>query len=311
MDIKGCARPLWATLITLMIATQGCGGGGGSSDNPANTNDPITNDNSGDNTSNDYSGSEGQAVVSDSNAKALAIGAASGVKQAVEEQGMRLPLQMSAQASKLYSAPQQIQTMEFIEPTEEMQQQTTAALCPHGGVATIELIELRGDTTINEFRFDSCSYGEGLYLYTFTGTGHTTTSESTIAFTTIMTGSLTSVDSSTRTINQTISCDASFSCSFSSDYTGFDGRLYRVTEVAVTEEGGSAYSASGRIYDPNHGYIDVTTEIPFTLDCPNDRPGTGRLSFVGASQSSGTIEFISCTQYVVSTSIGTSNTYNW
>ncbi|MCU7841052.1 MAG: hypothetical protein KZQ94_16940 [Candidatus Thiodiazotropha sp. (ex Troendleina suluensis)] len=304
--MKEPANYLWMALLALQLTVQGCGGGGGSSDNPTDTGDPVNNDNPVDNTSNTYTGSESQAVVSETNAKDLAITAASGVKRAVDENGITFPMQSVATrpAANALNATSEYASREIVDASAEM--------CPHGGTATAEYIEA-SPGFINIFEANACSYGEGLFLYTFTGRIHATHADDSdfSAFTHVMTGSLTTVDGVTRDINRTFSCDGDFRCNFFSDYSGYDGRLYRVTEVSVTEEGNSAYSASGRIYDPNHGYIDVTTEIPFTLDCPDDRPGAGRLSFTGANQSSGSIEFISCTEYVVTTGSGTSNTYSW
>ncbi|MCU7886399.1 MAG: hypothetical protein KZQ82_19600 [Candidatus Thiodiazotropha sp. (ex Lucinoma annulata)] len=309
--MKESVNYLWMALLALQLTVQGCGGGGGSSDNPTDTGDPVNNDNPVDNTSNTYTGSESQAVVSEASAQDLAITAASGVKQAVDENGMQFPMQTAGRSSKSYSAIHSIQPMVFIEPTEEMQQETTEALCPHGGQAIIETIEERSDSWLNVFVFNNCGQNEGIYYHTITGTMSHTYYDTSSAFTDVYSVSLTLADGTTRDINKTISCDANFRCNNFSDYSGYDGRLYRETDVSVTEEGNSAYTASGRIYDPYHGYIDVTTEIPFTLDCPDDRPGAGRLSFTGANQSSGSIEFISCTEYVVITGNGTSNTYSW
>jgi hypothetical protein len=67
----------------------------------------------------------------------------------------------------------------------------------------------------------------------------------------------------------------------SDGYTGSeDQAVLNVSNANVLTVGASAYSVSAKIFDPNHGYIDVTTEIPFTLDCPNESPGTGRLALL-------------------------------
>lgn len=289
---------IWiAAFITLLIAIQGCGGGGGSSDGTTNT------DNTTDTTPTDgisgYSGAESQATVSDANAKDLAITAATGVTHAVDEDDLSAPFSVPVTAAR------------SIEPTPEMSEQTTVEVCPHGGEAIVETINEETDYWENVFSLDNCSYGEGLHIYTFTGSVHHTFAKTTNAFDYVMIGDVTPVDGVARSINWHIGCDANFNCSMSSDFQGFDGRNYRVTEIDVNDNGNSVYTASGRIYDPYHGYIDVTTEIPFTLDCPDGRPGSGRLNFTGANQTSGYIEFVSCTEYVVAVSNGTSNTYNW
>ena len=301
MDLTDILRA--SCIASLLLLGQGCGGGG-SSDEPAENTDPVDSNNPGDNSSNTYSGSESQAVVSETNANDLAITATSGVKRAVDENDIVLPSQPAARA---------LNSTTTLAPLDAMDDETTAAICVHGGRATVEYIET-DPGYINIFDFIDCSYGEGLLQYTYTGSVHATYADDSdaSAFTMVYNGLLTTVDSATQALNRTFSCEANFqNCNFYSDYSGYDGRLYRVTDAAVTEEGHSAYTASGRIYDPNHGYIDVTTEIPFTLECQNGRPGVGRLSFIGANQTSGSIEFISCNEYVVTTGGGVSNTYRW
>ncbi|MEL0584246.1 MAG: hypothetical protein AAES65_05105 [Candidatus Thiodiazotropha sp. (ex. Lucinoma kazani)] len=306
--MKGFIKILWLVFFTLSLSLQGCGGGGGSSDDPTDTGDTINNISDDTNTIDvNYTGSESQAIVNEDNAKDLAVAAASSVKQAVDADGAVLPMQTAAKQTSTTSS---IAPMVLVEPTEEMHEQVTAEICTHGGEALIEIIDEREDSLLNVFVLNNCSYGEGLYLYTFTGTARAFFTYTPRTSNHEIVGKLTTVDGVTENINLTVNCDDN-GCELFSDFTGYDGRIYRQTEVAVTEEGNSVYSATGRIYDPTHGYFDVTTEIPFTLDCPNDRPGAGRLSFTGASQSSGTIEFISCDEYVVTTNSGTSNTYHW
>lgn len=86
------------TLSVLLYVLQGCGGGGGSSNDPTNTDDTNNTDNTVDTTYNGYSGSEDQAVVNETNAKDLAIGSASGMKQAVDENGILFPMQGATKA---------------------------------------------------------------------------------------------------------------------------------------------------------------------------------------------------------------------
>jgi hypothetical protein len=290
---------LLSVSFSLLLAMQGCGGGGDSSNDPVNTDDSIDNDTTTDSTDNSYSGSGSQAIIDQANAKDLAIAAASGVTQAVENDGVRGPFSAPTTAGR------------SIEPTEEMHQQTTVEVCPLGGEAIVEEITEDSGQWVNVFSLYNCSYGEGLHIYTFTGSVRHTYSDQSNAFDYVMTGTVSSVSSQSTEINWRMGCDDNFRCNFSSDFTGFDGRTYRVTEVAITEDGDSVYSASGRIYDPYHGYIDVTTEIPFTMECSNGLPGSGRLSFTGADETSGYIEFVNCTEYIVATSEGASNSYIW
>jgi hypothetical protein len=300
--MKGFVKIIWFTLFTLSLSLQGCGGGGGSSDDTADTGD--SGNNISDDTSTgdgDYTGSESQAVVNEDNAKDLAVASASGVKQAVDESGMMF---ISQPASKDPASSSGVAIMGVVD--------SSADLCPHGGEAIVEYDD--ATQLFYTAHMTSCTYGGAPLIYTFTGEMHfSLASDSPLcAFTLIHDGSMSVNHGAAQEIYRVYSCDDQRrNCNFFSDQVGYDGRVYRVSDAYVTDEGSSAYTAAGRIYDPVHGYVDVNTEIPFTLDCPNDRPGAGRLSFTGADQTAGTIEFISCDEYVVTTDNGTSNTYSW
>lgn len=297
--MKGSLKVIVLVSISLMLAMQGCGGGGGSSDDPVDTGESNNNDSTAGNSNSGYTGLDSQATVDESNAKDLAIAAASGIAQAVEEESVSAPFSVPGTAARSY------------EPTEEMHQQTTAEVCTQGGEAIVEEITEETDHWVNVFSLNNCSYGEGLHIYTFTGRVRHTYSKQSNDFDYVMTGTVSSASSQSTDIDWRVACDANFRCNMSSDFQGFDGRSYRVTEIDVTNDGNSVYMAAGRIYDPIHGYIDVTTEIPFTMGCENGRPGSGRLNFTGADQTLGYIEFVSCTEYVVATSNGTANSYTW
>lgn len=288
-------------LFFFTLSMQGCGGSGGSSDNPTDAGDQTASDEVVDNASDNYTGSEDQAVIDENNAKDLAITAVSGIIHAVEESDYAFPMQS---AGKNFISSASINMMGTADASSEM--------CIHGGEAIVEYDDDTGH--IHTFHLTNCSYGQGIHTYTFTGVMyHYVYGDDVLSpFTLIHDGLMTTSDGVTRDIYRVYGCgDQRQSCNNISDYMGDDGRAYRVTDAEVSEDGNSTNTASGRIYDPNYGYVDVTTEIPFTLDCPNDHPGSGRLRFTGASQSSGTIEFISCDEYVLTTSNGTSNTYTW
>lgn len=308
-DMKESLKLFLPATITLILVLQACGGGGGSSDDPADTNNQDNNDDVSDNTNDDvsdntsdvYTGVESQAVVNESNAKDLGISAASAVKHGVDEDGIVLPVQTVSTALK---------PTPLILPMGT--NDSSGDLCPHGGSAIVEFNDSTGQVTTGTFA--DCSYGGGLYLYTFTGVVNITYADGSdgSAFTSVHDGVLTAVDGVPRAIYRSFSCETNFqNCNFFSDFFGFDDRSYRVTDISVTDDGNLAYTAEGRVYDPAHGYIDISTEIPVTFECPDGQPDTGRLSFVGGNQTSGTIEFVSCSEYVVSTSSGSSNSYNW
>jgi hypothetical protein len=313
---------LHALIIVLLLLTQACGSGG-SSDDP--TPQPEINEESGNDTTEGedsseesldggYSGSESQASITADNAKDLGVAAASGAKQAIIEDQLVYPGRDETQTAS--SQPHSDYTPSAVpEITEELNQETTADLCPHGGLAEYESVEETADSFISVLIFTDCQYGEGLFRYSFTGSIRSTDPKDSnmFPFIHVSDGVITGVDGIPREVHQITDCDESYEylCVFSFDFSGYDDRIYRLTDISVTGDGDTAYTVSGRIYDPAHGYIEVTTEVPFTLECPGEHPGVGRLSFTGANETSGSIEYISCDEYVISTSDGVSTTYQW
>ncbi|MES9970965.1 MAG: hypothetical protein ABW092_13105 [Candidatus Thiodiazotropha sp.] len=292
---------VYSMLFAIVLSMQGCGGSGGSSDNSTDTSDQTTNNDTVDNTSDVYAGSEEPAVIDENNAKELAETAVSGVIYVVEENSYALPMQS---AGKSLTTTASVNIMGTADASAE--------ICIHGGEATVEYDDDTGH--IHTAHLTNCSYGQGIHTYTFTGViYHYIYGDGPLSpFTLIHDGLMTYSDGVTRDIYRVYGCGGQLEgCEYYSDYLGSDDRAYRVTDAEVSEDGNSAYIASGRIYDPTYGYIEVTTEVPFTLECPNERPGSGRLRFAGDGQSYGIIEFVSCNEYVITTSSGTSNSYTW
>jgi hypothetical protein len=319
--MESTLKILRALMIALLLLTQACGGGGSSDDPTPQPDSNEENDNGTTEEASDeevqdsgYSGSESQASITGNNAKDLGIAAASGAKQAVIEDQLVYPGQNETQASN--TATQADYTPSAVpEITEEMNEETTADLCPHGGLAEYESVEETADSFVSVLIFTDCQYGEGLFRYSFTGRSRMTNPKDNnmYPFLNVRAGVITGVDGIPREVHQTIDCDESYEylCIFSFDFSGYNDRIYRLTDISVTGDGDTAYTVSGRIYDPAHGYIEVTTEVPFTLECPGEHPGVGRLNFTGANETSGSIEYISCDEYVITTSDGVSTTYQW
>ncbi|MEJ2423339.1 MAG: hypothetical protein P8101_02605 [Candidatus Thiodiazotropha sp.] len=303
---------LRTSIIALLLLAQACGGG--------SSNDTPPPDNNGGNTEEDvqdsggYAGNEAQATVSSDNSKDLGIAATSGAQQITIQNQLVYPGASGQQATSFVARPEYTPSS-TPEITDELNDQETADLCPHGGRAEYSSIEETADSFISVEVFTDCQYGEGLFLKSFTGSIRAVDpiDINDRGFYQVVNGTITGVEGIPRQVYTTVDCNESYShfCKFSYDFNGYDDRIYRLVDFSITDEGSAVYTVAGRIYDPVHGYIDVTTEVPFTLDCPGERPGVGRLNFTGANQTSGSIEYISCKEYVISTSDGVSTTYSW
>lgn len=320
----------WTLFLLLIFILQACGGGGGDDDN-SNTN---TDDGGSTNTSLDYSGETKQASLTSENVDEITTAAASGSKQAISSDDVPL----FGQRSDMPVTRQQINDELWVVIGEALSRNSqlagrgvTAArtedlsstLCdsgsvimevPDNGVAGNWSIDFNQCTSTSRYgnSYSSTLDGsvEGTYIQV--GNGYRLTLNY-VNFTVSVTHPN---GSYTDTFNMSVTCTATnqegsdASCEYYSDYRGYDNRTYRVSEVSVTGNESSGYQVSVRVYDPDHGYVTVTTEVPVTFDCSDGHPSAGRIRVEAADGATAVIEFISCSQYVV-TFEGVADTYTW
>jgi hypothetical protein len=293
---------LFSLLFSLFLL-QGCGGGGGDSDGPSSS-DGTT-----------YTGSTAEATVDASNAKDLATGAASGTQQAV----------MSDALSEVAMRPQPTPTSKLAEVAPRIAQwigqlsspnaaktvDVTSEICDAGGSAIADTNDAETQGTIT---FTNCAMSDT--------EGGTVVMDGTVTF-----NANTSADSlnmvfnvtvayigESQSINMTLACSNistdAISCSMTSDFAGIDGRVYRIEDQNVSGNEVSGYYVSMTFYDPDHGWVDVTTSQPLTYDCTEAVPSSGMLTLSGASGSSATVSFDNCSSYTVTVD-GVGTTYDW
>ncbi len=324
--------PRWIASMLLTFTLLACGGGGGGDD--SNTNNDTDGGGSA-NTSLDYSGETKQAELTTENVDDLANAAASGSKQAISSDDVPLVgLRSDSPVSRdqigqaisrligdaLHDRPEFAARGTTAARTEDL----SSTMCDSGSVIMQTPDNgAAGDWSID---FNQCSrttrYGSDSYssvidgavegTYVQVGNGYRLTLDySNFTVTVSHPGG-----SYSDTFNMQMTCSAStrsgadVSCTYYADYRGYDNRTYRVSEVQVSGDESSGYRVSVRVYDPDHGYVLVTTEVPVTYDCSAGRPSAGRIRIEGANGEVALIEFISCAEYVV-TYNGTAETYSW
>ena len=100
----------------------------------------------------------------------------------------------------------------------------------------------------------------------------------------------------------------------STDLAGSGGQTLRIENLVMSGSPGSGIAiTSGRIYQPDYGYVDIsTTENLVFVGCDNGRPISGVLLLDGSGDSTAQVTFNSCTAYEVCVN-GTvmCDTYNW
>lgn len=116
-----------------------------------------------------------------------------------------------------------------------------------------------------------------------------------------------SIDGQTYQINISLSCSGT-SCSWSSDFVGANGKVYRVVNADISEAGG-IFDITARIYHPDHGYVDVVANNVTFNSCTGGVPNNGSMALSGGSGSA-LVSFDSCIEFTVTVN-SVATTYQW
>jgi hypothetical protein len=296
----------FSVAITLLLLAA-CGGGGGGGGTTVSV--PS------------YTGLTSEARVEDTNAESLSTAAASGATQAVVADttgGAFAPRSTPNLEAKLVEISPRI--AKWIAGSDALYASKTTDLsgeiCDAGGSA---IADTNTAETVGTITFRNCGisdgYGDAVYMtgtvdYVITLVAGTADTADTLSMTFHVT---VSYAGESESINLTLNCvdlSGSPSCSVRSDFTGVDGRVYRVMDIDVTPYGTDTYYVDATIYDPDHGHFDMTTTAPLVLNCSNGVPSSGTVVIFGSGSTSGTITFVSCSEYNV-TIDSVSTTFYW
>lgn len=99
------------------------------------------------------------------------------------------------------------------------------------------------------------------------------------------------------------------SCTYGADWTE-GGEAYRMEEATLIGNMATGYLVSVKVYDTKNGFIDVKTNAFVTFNCSNQNPNSGGATFTGAQNTSGTVNFDSCSSLTVMVN-GVATTVNW
>ncbi|MEW8507569.1 MAG: hypothetical protein AB2598_12780 [Candidatus Thiodiazotropha sp.] len=281
---------------------QGCGGGGGS-------------DGSTSSGGTSYTGSTSEANIDSTNAKDIATGAASGSQQAVVSDslsGVAMRAQVNPAAKLAEVAPRIAQWINRQRtPLAAKTVDVSGDICDAGGRAVANTNDAETEGTIN---FTDCAMSDMR--------GGTLVLDGIVEFT-VNVGADTlsmvfhvtvSYIGETETIDLALDCSsistAAVSCSMTSDFAGIDGRVYRIDDISVSGNEVSGFYINMTLYDPDHGWVVVTTGQPLTYGCANEVPGSGMLTLNGGNGSFATASFDSCSSFTI-TLDGVGATYNW
>jgi hypothetical protein len=291
-------------LLFSILLLQGCGGGGGSDDDGSNSSGGIT-----------YTGSTAQATIDASNAKELATGAASGSQQAATSDaltGAAMRPQATPGSMLAELAPRIAQWIGQLSSSNAARTADISdEICDAGGQAVTQSND--ADTGGIVF-FTNCaiSYVDD-YTLVINGTLTVSTNTSTDTMSMVFNVSVAHFDV-TQAVSMTLACynisSDSVSCFLTADFEGIDGKVYRIQDLMASGDLFFGFYVSMTLYHPDHGWIDMNTTQALTSDCDEAVPGSGMLTLSGASDTSATVSFDSCSSYTVTVD-GVGTTYDW
>ncbi|MCU7796553.1 MAG: hypothetical protein KZQ75_05435 [Candidatus Thiodiazotropha sp. (ex Myrtea spinifera)] len=289
---------LFSSFFLTIILLQGCGGGGGDGGGSTLSNIPV------------YTGATTEARVDTTNSEDLSTAAGSGALQAVVADAASVfaarPVP-SLEAKLLEIAPR---ISQWIIPGDNAYAakitDVSTGLCDAGGSA---IADTNDAETVGTFIFTDCAMSDGVGgVMVLNGTVDYTAAADLSSLTMVFRVTVSYVGES-EFINMTIACSGS-SCTVTSDFFGLDDRVYRITGISLSGNPTSGFYISATIYDPDHGYVTMTTSSPITFGCPTGVPGTGVVVLNGAVSTLATISFDSCSAYTV-TIDGVGYLFNW
>ena len=134
------------------------------------------------------------------------------------------------------------------------------------------------------------------------------------AMTLELTNLVISNNGSTVTTNSTLTyANSSVTFDTSTDFDGSQGNTLRIENLVMSGSIGSGITiTSGRVYQPDNGYVDISTSQTLVFQgCDIGRPNSGILLLSGSGGSNAQVTF-SCATYEVCVN-GTSmcNVYSW
>lgn len=273
-----------ALLAATALLLSACGGsGGGDNDTTGERNETGSGTN--------YTGSESAATVTADNQQEIAFTSREGTERVIEQSeagGSSFPTGVEVQdLNELVNTL----TLNLLEAGQLPTAVTQTVEGDCGGNAVVEsddegesgsieynnfCVSSEGETVVMDGRVEF-SFTETLYIMDY--------QDITLTY-----------DGITQELDMEVRCEVSgetFDCTYNSDFTGSDGRTYRSSNAEVTGSASTGYNVSARIYDPDHGYIDI--EANNIVVCDGGGISSGSIS---VSDNSGsvvmTVEFSSC-----------------
>lgn len=260
-------------LIT-SLSLISCGGGGGGDDSDQG----IT-----------YAGLKTEATVTVDNADDLAIAATGGASQAIASDNAPASIKSSPEIAVLLDLSSKL--TRFMSSSHRTANQPVPDVCSSGSADFTS----SSDGSSATMTFNNCVLigGEGAVVDGVAKINIGSDGSFSVRYINFTMTYL----GETYTLNMTISCDSAINCTWLSDYTGPDGRTYRV-EGATVSGSGSSFTVTATVFDPDFGFITITGSVNYG-SCPGGVPISGSITYSGSGSSSGSVTFNDCFSFTV------------
>lgn len=299
-------------LVAASIGLAACGGSS-SSDSGPDTDSGTGN--LGDPSGTDFTNVKQATIFSDKDAAEVAYAATEGVYQGINSSNAENAIPIGGLVSEY----------DIREALALDARELAAAVQPISGlpVGAIQTVEgtCGGSATINTGDDEFPENGTASYKYTYTDyclalddtSSYNLDGTAEYSFTNVsgqltkytyswdLTYKITGEDAVTSRVTGTTTClleSSTYTCTYSDDFTGPNGEVYRVENVAVTQSGNGTYDASARVYDTDVGYVDFSASG--ILQCSNGNFENGTIEI---TDSTGAVvvevSFPDCNQCIV------------
>lgn len=260
---------IYSAFFVVLIALAGCGGGGGG----------------GGGGSRGYTGSESPATVTDANVEDVVTTAREGTKAAIDSTAADSLTPRTASANVTDTVASISKRLAGIgsNATRSVAPRftdTIAGTCASNpGSATLSTpdssTEYQGSATITYRHL--CLQNEAPDGGDLTVNGVVTMQWSETRISINYNNVTVSYGGQTQTLNMAMTCVGTNweSCTYTSDFTGSDGRTYRIEDFDVYGDDVYGYTVYATVYHPDHGYVEISGNN-ITL-CDNGNIETGQI----------------------------------
>ena len=274
------------TLPSVMLSSLIIFGCSSSDDGAAGTTTPT------------YSGVTTPAAITSANAEEMGRGATEGVNESVKiatiGEGLPIAVEINSGNSALVykiegiarniieSQVAQNLPVGLVITADELNQQTDSPYYCGGSVTVPDNFD-PNDYWNFVMTFNNLCYDDGITALTMNGT--ITFAETDAEFSISFTNFSANIAGTVETFSATVSCTTDITpvCSISTDFTGSDGNVYKLTNMEVNGDS-SGYTVSATFYHYSLGYATIATTTPVTYGNCGIYPYFGQI-YVSSSPS--------------------------